>query len=67
MGFIIVLLPYSVQLPFRFIKLKNARSKYFLSKIAKREFIERKFNLPNKRISLEEIKREISKSNDKYY
>lgn len=59
--FIIPLVTYAPVLYTKFLNVKNI---YYLDKIAKRQFIEKKFNLKNKRISLLEIIDNLKKNNN---
>ena len=50
---------FTIFAPTMFTKYINLKNHYYLTKVAKREFFERKFVLQNKRISLVDIKKDI--------
>lgn len=56
-------IPFMVYVPIIYVKFMNVRNIHYLDKIAKRQFIEKKFNLKNKRISVSDITKDLKKNN----
>ena len=50
-------------LPAMMFKAVNLKNQYYMSKIAKRAFFERKFHMKTKRVSILDIKKDIESRN----